>query len=131
MAKGFHGLLQKMKDAARALKWEVVVLQLAMRDPRVSILPKVLGILTVGYLVSPIDLIPDFIPVLGLLDDLILIPVMIRLVIWLIPKEIIADLRRRAEAENTSISLARWPAVIVILAIWLLGLILVLRLFRS
>lgn len=98
MAKGFHGLLQKMKDAARALKREVVVLQLAMRDPRVSILPKVLAILTVGYLVSPIDLIPDFIPVLGLLDNLILIPVMIRLVIRLIPKEIIADLRRRAEA---------------------------------
>ena len=122
-------MLQGMKNAARVLIREVVVLQLALRDRRVSILPKLLALLTVGYLLSPIDLVPDFIPVLGLLDDLILIPVAIRIVLWLIPQEIIAELRRTAESEDISLNVARWPAIVSIVIIWALGLLLILRFF--
>lgn len=122
-------MLQRMIDAARALKREIVVLQLALRDARVSVLPKLLALLTVGYLLSPIDLIPDFIPVIGLLDDLILIPIAIRVVIWLIPQDIIAELRRRAESEDVPLGVARWPAITGIVIIWSLGLLLVVRLF--
>lgn len=122
-------MLQRMIDEARALKREIVVLQLALRDARVSVLPKLLALLTVGYLLSPIDLIPDFIPVIGLLDDLILIPIAIRVVIWLIPQDIIAELRRRAESEDVPLGVARWPAITGIVIIWSLGLLLVVRLF--
>jgi len=126
----FTQVIQGLKEAARALKPEVVVLQLVLRDPRVSVLPKLIGFLTISYLISPIDLISDFVPVVGLLDDLILIPLAIRLVLWLIPKEILEELRRAARNESISIKAARWPAIVCILIIWFLGLLLLAGVVR-
>ena len=91
------GLLQKLKEKARELKSNAIPVYLALFDKRTPLLAKIFAAVTVGYLLSPIDLIPDFIPVLGLLDDLILVPVLIKITISLIPKEIIEDLKTKSE----------------------------------
>lgn len=83
---------------AARLKRDVIIVWLAARDPRVPWLAKLLAFAVAGYAVSPIDLIPDFIPVLGLLDDLILVPLGVWLVLRMIPPDIVADLRVRAQA---------------------------------
>ena len=70
-------LLSKLKQKARQLKSEAQVLMIAYKDKRTPVTAKILIGITVGYLLSPIDLIPDFIPVLGLLDDLIIVPILI------------------------------------------------------
>ena len=87
------------KARARQLKAEVYALYLAYRDPRVPWYAKVLAACVVGYALSPIDLIPDFIPVLGYLDDLVLIPLGIALTLRLIPPEVLDECRARACAE--------------------------------
>lgn len=91
-------LLTRLKNAANQLKAEAYTLYYAYRDPRTPWLAKALIALTLGYLFSPIDLIPDFIPVLGLLDDLVLVPLFIRLSLRLIPTNVVADSRLKAQA---------------------------------
>jgi uncharacterized membrane protein YkvA (DUF1232 family) len=88
----------RLKDWARIIKRDVHALYLASRDPRVPWYAKALAMLVAGYALSPIDLIPDFIPVLGYLDDVILLPLGILLVIWLIPPSIMAEHRELAAA---------------------------------
>ena len=79
-------MIEWLKDWARSIKQDVHALYLASRDPRVPWYAKAMGLLVAGYALSPIDLIPDFIPVLGYLDDLILVPLGILLAIQLIPR---------------------------------------------
>jgi uncharacterized membrane protein YkvA (DUF1232 family) len=81
---------------AEGLKSDSYALYLACRDPRVPLLPKLIGALAVAYALSPIDLIPDFVPVLGYLDDLILVPACLALAMRLIPPAIMAEHRARA-----------------------------------
>lgn len=90
-------MFERLKTYAQMFKREVKVYQLVLADPRTPWLPK--GILgaSIAYLLSPIDLIPDFIPVLGHLDDLILIPALVWLALKLIPDEIITDCRERVQ----------------------------------
>lgn len=104
---------------AEALKTDVVALWLAARDPRVAPPAKLIAGLTAAYALSPIDLIPDFIPVLGLLDDLVLIPLGIWLAIRLIDPALLAELRLAAQSRDRPPS--RSGAIIVI-ALWLVGL---------
>lgn len=91
-------MIAKIKEWAKALKRSVVALWFACKDPRTPKLAKALAIVTVGYALSPIDLIPDFIPVLGFVDDAIIVPILIWIVLRMIPPEIIADCRMRADA---------------------------------
>ena len=86
------------KDRVKALKRETFTLYLACRHPRVPWYAKILALLVVGYALSPIDLIPDFIPVIGYLDDLILIPLGLMLVIRMIPEDVLAECRQKSEA---------------------------------
>lgn len=102
---------------ARSLKRDAAALWLAARDPRVPWYAKVLAGMVAAYAFSPIDLIPDFIPVLGLLDDLILVPAGIWLVIRLIPPELFAQLRERAE-DLSQRPVSRGGAAAVI-ALWI------------
>lgn len=88
-----------MRSWARALKREVVSIYLAIRDPRTSWHARVVGALVVAYAFSPIDLIPDFIPVFGFLDDALLLPMGIWLTLRLIPPAVLADARARARAD--------------------------------
>jgi uncharacterized membrane protein YkvA (DUF1232 family) len=89
------GLLAKLKLKAKKLKAETQVLMLAYKDKRTPAAAKILIGITVGYLLSPIDLIPDFIPILGLLDDLIIVPALIALSIKMIPVVVLFDARQK------------------------------------
>lgn len=120
MSPGSEGpprLLDRLRGRARALKRDVRALSLACRDPRVPWYAKLLAGLVVAYAVSPIDLIPDFIPVLGYLDDLILVPAGIVLVVRLIPEDVLADCRLRAETMEGRPT--GWSAAVVIVLLWL------------
>jgi uncharacterized membrane protein YkvA (DUF1232 family) len=86
------------RDRVRSLKRDVVAIALAVRDPRVPWYAKAVGVCVVAYALSPIDLIPDFVPVLGLLDDLVLVPLGLLLVVRLIPADILAEHRIAAAA---------------------------------
>ena len=109
--------LISLKEKARALKRETTALWFALRDPRTPWAARLVGALVVAYALSPIDLIPDFIPVLGLLDDLILLPLGIALCIRLIPANVFEDARRRAiDAERQP---ANRIAAVVIVLIWI------------
>jgi len=90
----------KLRDWARALKRDVHAVYLASRDPRVPWHAKALAVAVAGYALSPIDLIPDFIPILGYLDDIILVPLGIVLVLKLIPPSIMAEHRALALAQQ-------------------------------
>ena len=109
-----------LKDRARKLKTEIPALFLALKDKETQLLAKILAGITVGYVLSPIDLIPDFIPVLGYLDDLILLPALAALTIRLIPAEVMERCRREAEGMWQNGKPKRWYYAIPIVAIWLL-----------
>ena len=105
---------------AKALKREVVALHLAALDPRTPLVAKLAAAAVVAYALSPIDLVPDFIPVLGQLDDLILIPLGLWLVIKLVPREVLADARAKArDAERLPTSRA---AAVVIAGLWIVSI---------
>lgn len=111
--------LEAWKARARKLQAETYALYLACRDPRVPWYAKALAACVVGYALSPIDLIPDFIPVLGYLDDLVLIPLGIVLVLRLIPPEAMDECRARARAELAHGKGLGRAAAAIIAAIWL------------
>ena len=110
-------MLEKWKQWARTIKRDAHALYLAARDPRVPWYAKALAIAVAAYALSPIDLIPDFVPVLGYVDDLIIVPAGIALVIRLIPPDIMAEHRDMATAaQDRSVS---WVAGIAIVAVWI------------
>lgn len=111
-------MIHRLKNWARVIKRDVHALYLASRDPRVPWYAKALAIAVAAYALSPIDLIPDFIPVLGYLDDVILVPLGILLVIHLIPPDIMAKHRDLAAAAQER-PVSRGAAVVV-LAIWII-----------
>ena len=111
--------LSAWKTKARQLKQELRVLYLACHDPRVPWYARWLAVGVVAYVLSPIDLIPDFIPVLGYLDDFILAPLGIALALRMIPPEVMAECRARAQAEIDAKKPINWVAGAVIIAIWL------------
>jgi uncharacterized membrane protein YkvA (DUF1232 family) len=110
-------LLEGWTRCARDLKREVYALYFACRDPRVPWYAKALAAGIVGYALSPIDLIPDFIPVLGYLDDLVLLPLGIMAVRAMIAGEVLAECRERASRLESKPR--NWIAAAVIVAIWL------------
>jgi uncharacterized membrane protein YkvA (DUF1232 family) len=111
-------ILDRLKDKAEGLKREIFALYLAARDPRTPWYAKGLAALVIAYALSPIDLIPDPIPILGYLDDLILLPIGIVLVLKLIPHQVMADCRTKAAAHTESLP-RNWRAAAVIVVIWL------------
>jgi uncharacterized membrane protein YkvA (DUF1232 family) len=112
--------MQRLRLWAAALKREVMTLWFACRDPRTPWYARVLAMLIVAYALSPIDLIPDFIPVLGYLDELILLPVGTYLVLKLVPAEALADARARAQAwvDSRKPKPRNWIAAAVIVLVW-------------
>ena len=112
-------LLAELNQRARHLKAETFALYLAARDPRTPWYAKLLVAGIVAYAVSPIDLIPDFVPVLGYLDDLILIPAGIALAIRLVPASVLADCRAQAQAIFKNGKPVSRIAGVVIVVIWI------------
>ena len=117
--------VQTLKLRAKKLKSELQVLVIVYKDKRTPLFAKILIGITVGYLLSPIDLIPDFIPVLGLLDDLIIVPFLIRLSIKLIPPKILNEAREKLISNAQQYKKTNWIFAIIIIVIWL-GLIFLL-----
>ena len=130
-------MLTRLKRWARRLKQEIHALALACRDPRVPWYARLLAVCVVSYAFSPIDLIPDPIPVLGYLDDLVLVPLGIALAVRLIPPGVLAECRARAAAAAAAADRrpVNWIAAVVIIAIWLtlaaLAATLAMRMFNS
>ena len=114
-------MLQKIKQWARVLKRDGVTLWFALRDPSTPWLAKALCWFVVAYALSPIDLIPDFIPVLGYLDDLVLLPGLIWLALRLLPRGVLAHSRAQAEAwiAAKGARLKSAAGVWLVVAIWL------------
>ncbi len=113
-------LLDRIKSKAKEIKQNVFVLYLAYRDPRVPRHAKLFAILVVAYAFSPIDLIPDFIPVIGYLDDLILVPLGIMLALKMIPAPVIEDCRMQAEEMRKNGKPKNWIAGAIFILIWVL-----------
>jgi uncharacterized membrane protein YkvA (DUF1232 family) len=105
---------ERLKDWARAIKRDVVALWLAARDARVPWYAKAVAAAVAAYALSPIDLIPDFVPVIGYLDDLIIVPLGIMLAVKLIPEPIMVELRAKAIEQRKPISRAGMVAVVLI-----------------
>ena len=113
-------MLSKLKERAAALEREVFALTFAAGDPRVPWYAKVFLGLVLAYALSPIDLIPDFIPVLGYLDDLIIVPLGIALALKMVPAQVMLDARKRVDAlAEQGKPVSRIGAIIVI-AIWVI-----------
>ena len=109
-------MIQRIRQWARLARRDVYAVYRAARDPRVPWYAKVLAFCVAGYALSPIDLIPDFVPVLGYMDDLIIVPFGILIVVKLIPPEIIAE--HRASAAAAQGRPVNHTAAIVIVVVW-------------
>jgi uncharacterized membrane protein YkvA (DUF1232 family) len=114
--------LKRLKEWAKGIKRDSYALYLACRHPETPWYAKLFAGLVVGYAFSPIDLIPDFVPVLGYLDDLIVVPLGIALAIKLIPEQVMLSCRERAEAEFLQKKPVNDAAAVIIAFIWI-GLI--------
>jgi uncharacterized membrane protein YkvA (DUF1232 family) len=112
--------MQTWKQRARQLKKETYAIYIACKDPRVPWYARLFAGFVVAYALSPIDLIPDVIPILGYLDDLVLVPLGIILVLKMIPPAVLAECREKAEAAMNQGKPTSRIAAIVIVAIWLL-----------
>ena len=119
--------LQKLKQQANRLKTELYALYLACHDPRVPWYARALAICVVGYAFSPIDLIPDFIPILGYLDDLIVVPLGIMLVLKMIPPAVMVECRVKAQSITLKNRPKNWIAAGIILIVWVLFVVFVFR----
>lgn len=114
--------LGTLKEKARWMKQQAYVLFLAYKDPRMPWLARVFTAVVVAYAFSPIDLIPDFIPVLGYLDDLVLVPLGIALALKMIPEEVLVDAREGVETAFPDGKPKSWVAGAVIIVIWVVVL---------
>lgn len=111
-------LKTKLAHWAKAFKQQTLVIYFSARDPRTPILVRVLALLVAAYALSPIDLIPDFIPVIGYLDDLILLPLGIALIVKLTPPEVIEAAKERATTLTERPT--SYSAAAIVVAIWML-----------
>jgi len=112
--------LEKLKGKARSIKQNVFVLFLSYKDSRVPWYTKLFTICVVAYAFSPIDLIPDFIPILGYLDDLIIVPLGIALALKMIPEPVLIDCREKAEEIRINGKPKNWITGIIFIVIWTL-----------
>jgi len=119
------GFVDRWKSWTKALRTEVFALSLAYKDPRTPRHAKIVAACVVAYAFSPIDLIPDPIPVLGYLDDILILPFGIALAIKLIPPGVMEDARRRAKEGNASGRLVSRAGAVLVIGIWLLVALLV------
>ncbi|MCQ4866289.1 YkvA family protein [Pseudoflavonifractor phocaeensis] len=108
-----------LKERAKQLKTDIPALYLCLKSKETPVFPKILAAITVAYALSPVDLIPDFIPVLGYLDDIFLLPALIALIIRLIPKETLWQFREEAKGLWENGRPKKWYFAIPIIAVWL------------
>lgn len=112
--------LKKIKEKAKKLKSEIPAVFLALQNDSTPVGAKILAFITVAYALSPIDLIPDFIPVLGYIDDILLLPALVALTIRLIPKDVLEECREKSRDLWKDGKPKKWYYAIPIVAIWIL-----------
>lgn len=118
--------IENLKQKVNVLKREIFVIHTALLDRRTTLYAKFFAAITVEYLLNPIDLIPDFIPVLGLIDDLILVPILIRITISFIPKELLKEIRAKTASSEFE---KKWYFALPVLIIYLLVITWLFRYF--
>ena len=118
-----------IKERARKLKTDIPALFLALKDRETPIWAKVLAGITVAYALSPIDLVPDFIPVLGYLDDVVLLPMLIVVTIKFIPENVLERCRKQSEGMWKEGKPKKWYFAMPIVLIWLVIIALLVKLF--
>ena len=116
-----------LKERAKKLKSDIPAVFLALKHKGTPWYAKVLAAVTVGYALSPVDLIPDFIPVLGYLDDVILLPALVWLVVKLIPKDVFDECRERSEGMWSDGKPKKWYYALPIVAVWILVVVLIVK----
>ena len=116
-----------LKERAKKLKMEIPTIFLALKDKDTPMLAKIFASITVVYALSPIDLVPDFIPVLGYLDDIILLPMLVALTIKFIPTDIMERNRREAEGLWESGKPKKWYYAIPIVLFWIVIIVLIIK----
>ena len=121
--------MSKLTDRAKKLKTDIPAVFLALKEKRTPGYTKIIAAIVVIYALSPIDLIPDFIPVLGYLDDLIILPALIALCIKYIPKDVFDDCRKRAEGMWTKGKPKKWYYAIPFILIWVAVIVLIVLAF--
>ena len=119
--------MEKIKIKAKELKYNLLALYLVYKRKDVPLLAKIITIITIGYALSPVDLIPDFIPVLGYLDDLIILPFLIYISLKLIPKEIMDECKERAKDLWKDGKPKKWYYAIPIIIIYLLVIFIIIE----
>ena len=119
--------MKKLKAKIDALKYDVSALYLAYKRNDVPVYAKIMIVVTIAYALSPIDLIPDFIPVLGYLDDIILVPFFIYISLKLIPKEIMAECREQAKDLWQNGRPKKWYYAIPVVIVWVVVVCIVMR----
>lgn len=115
-------ILSKLRFVVKALKGEIMVLYFVMRHRQTPLGVKALTAVVVGYALSPIDLIPDFVPLLGYLDELILLPLAISLVLKLTPGPVLSACREQARHYKRKVKPRLWGCAVVIVLVWLVVL---------
>ena len=123
-------ILQGLRSWARTIKQDVVALYLAAVDPRVPPLAKIVAVCVAAYALSPIDLIPDFIPILGYLDDLVILPLGIMLAVKLVPADLMSEFRAAAVTHGRDPVLGKAGAAIIV-SIWILGILVAVLWLRT
>ncbi len=116
-----------LKERAKRLKSDVPAVFLALKDRRTPLSAKIFAALTVAYALSPIDLIPDFIPVLGYLDDLLILPALAAAAIHFIPKDVMEECRRKSEGMWENGKPKKWYFAVPIVVFWIIILMLILK----
>ena len=116
-----------LKQSARQLQIDISAVFIAMKRKETPVLAKILAGIAIGYALSPIDLIPDFIPVIGLLDDVILLPALIALILKLIPNEVFEECRKEAADLWQDGKPKRWYYALPIVLVWLLLIFLIAK----
>ena len=119
-----------LKERAASIKRDIPAVFLALKSKNTPILAKILAAVTVAYALSPIDLIPDFVPVLGYLDDVLLLPALIAMTVKLIPPEVLAQCRQQAQGMWQDGRPKKWYYALPIAAVWGLVVVLLIKLFR-
>ena len=109
-----------LKTQAKQLKQQTLIVYFAARDPRTPVFVRALAVLVAAYALSPIDLIPDFIPIIGYLDDLLLVPLGLALVVRLTPPEVLES--ARAQAQQAASRPVSYGAAAFIVALWVVAL---------
>lgn len=111
--------VESWKARAKELKREIYALYLCSRHPRTPLPAKLLAAFILAYAISPIDLIPDFVPVLGYVDDLLLIPAGIALLIRMVPKDVLQECRDKAQENPPETKMRSWKGAAMVVFIWL------------